>query len=289
MVRVRKAVFPAAGFGTRFLPATKSQPKEMLPLVDKPVIQYVVEEAIASGLRNIIVVTGRGKRALEDHFDVSVELEQFLADHQKADLLDTVRAVSGLANFAYIRQKEQLGLGHAVLVARDLVGDEPFAVFLGDDVIEAPVPAMKQMLDLFERERCAVLAVEKVPRSMSSSYGMVRIEPGPGRAHRVLDLVEKPRPAEAPSDLGIIGRYILPPEIFTHLDRTAVDGRGEIQLTDALKSLLAEQRILAYEFEGIRYDTGHKLGFLKATVECALRRADVGPEFRAWLKALRLD
>ncbi len=288
-MQIRKAVFPAAGFGTRFLPATKAQPKEMLCLVDKPVIQYVVEEALASGIRDIIVVTGRGKRALEDHFDVAVELESFLAERGSLELLEKVRAISDLANFTYVRQKKQLGLGHAVLVARDIVGREPFAVFLGDDLIESRVPAMKQMLDVYERERCPILAVERVPREMTGAYGIVKVEPGKGPVHRVLDLVEKPLPEEAPSDLAIIGRYILTPEIFEHLERTSADARGEIQLTNGLRSLLSEQRICAYEFEGIRYDTGNKLGFLKATVEYALRRGDVGPDFRRYLRTLKLD
>lgn len=286
---IRKAVFPAAGFGTRFLPATKAQPKEMLPLVDKPVIQYVVEEAIASGISDIIVVTGRGKRALEDHFDVAVELESFLAERGNEELLETVQQISELANFTWVRQKKQLGLGHAVLVAKDVVGNEPFAVFLGDDVIHAQVPVMKQMLDVYERERCSILAVERVPREMTSSYGIVKAVPKSGRVHTVEDLVEKPHPDQAPSDLAIIGRYILTPEIFGHLEATTQDARGEIQLTNGLRALLAEQKILAYEFEGLHYDTGNKLGFLKATVEYALRRKDVGPEFRAYLKSLRLD
>ena len=293
---VRKAVFPAAGMGTRFLPATKAQPKEMLPLVDKPVIQYVVEEAVASGIEDIIVITGRGKRAIEDHFDVSVELEYFLEQRGQTELLAQVRAVSGLTSFSYVRQKEPLGLGHAVLVAKHLVGDEPFAVFLGDDLIESEVPAMRQLLEIHAREGCSILAVERVPRELTRSYGVVKVAPvagggagNDGRLHQVLDLVEKPRPEEAPSNLAIIGRYVLTPEIFTHIEKTAADARGEIQLTNALRSLVSEQRILAYEFTGKRYDTGNKLGFLKATVEYALNRPDLGREFREYLKGLRLD
>ena len=288
-MKVRKAVFPAAGLGTRFLPATKAQPKEMLPLVDKPVIQYVVEEALASGIEHVIVVTGRGKRAIEDHFDVSVELERFLAERGKDDLLVEVRAISDMGGFSYVRQKEPLGLGHAVLAAKVLVGNEPFAVFLGDDLIEAKVPAMKQLMDVFEKTGNSVLAVERVPRAMSDSYGIVKVKEGKGRIHEVLDLVEKPRPEDAPSDLAIIGRYILTPEIFGHIEKTAADAKGEIQLTDALRSLLTQQPIQACEFEGKRYDTGHKLGFLKATVEFALKRPDLGPQFREYLKTLRLD
>jgi UTP--glucose-1-phosphate uridylyltransferase len=285
---IRKAVFPVAGFGTRFLPATKAQPKEMLPLVDKPVIQYVVEEAIASGIDEIVMVTGRYKRAIEDHFDISFELESFLEDKGSHGLLHEVKAVAELAQFAFVRQKSPLGLGHAVLTARALAGDGPFAVFLGDDLIESKVPAMKQMMAIHEKERCSILAVERVPKDRTSSYGIVKVEPGGGPVHRVLDLVEKPKPEEAPSNLAIIGRYILMPEIFEELARTAPDARGEIQLTDGLRALLGRQRILAYEFEGTRYDTGNKIGFLKATVEYALRRDDIGPEFRAYLKSLDL-
>ena len=291
-MQVRKAVFPAAGFGTRFLPATKAQPKEMLPLVDKPVIQYAIEEAIASGIKDVVLVTGRGKRAIEDHFDVAFELESFLIEKGSHDLLREIREIADLANLYYVRQKKALGLGHAVLTAKGLVSGEPFAVFLGDDLILSEVPAMKQMLDVFEREKCSLLAVERVPREMTPSYGIVKVDKSgkkSGRLHRVLDLVEKPKPDEAPSDLAIIGRYILVAEIFDHLERTAPDRKGEIQLTDGLRSLLAGQDILAYEFEGTRYDTGNKLGFLKATVEYALRRSDVGPAFRRYLKSLDLD
>jgi UTP--glucose-1-phosphate uridylyltransferase len=285
---IRKAVFPVAGFGTRFLPATKAQPKEMLPLVDKPVIQYVVEEAIASGLDEIVMVTGRYKRAIEDHFDVSFELESFLAEKGNEDLLREVQAVSDLAQFAFIRQGSPRGLGHAVLTARPLAGDGPFAVFLGDDLIDSKVPAMKQMMAVYEKEKCSVIAVERVPKDRTSAYGIVKVAPGGGPVHRVLDLVEKPKPEEAPSNLAIIGRYILTPEIFEELARTAADARGEIQLTDGLRALGKRQEIRAYEFEGTRYDTGNKVGFLKATVEYALKRPDIGPEFREYLKSLDL-
>jgi UTP--glucose-1-phosphate uridylyltransferase len=292
---IRKAVFPAAGLGTRFLPATKAQPKEMLPLVDKPVIQYVVEEAVASGIETIIIVTGRGKTAIEDHFDVAYELEQMLERRGKLDLLQQVRSISDLINISYVRQKEPLGLGHAILVARELVGQEPFAVFLGDDIIEARVPVMRQMIDVHERCGSSVIAVERVSRERTSDYGIVAVEAadsryeGGGRLHKVTDLVEKPDPKDAPSDLAIIGRYILMPEIFEHLEKTRAGRGGEIQLTDGLRSLLRRQEIHAWSFEGTRYDTGDKLGFLKATVEFALRRPDLGRPFRDYLRGLDLD
>jgi UTP--glucose-1-phosphate uridylyltransferase len=286
---IRKAVFPAAGLGTRFLPATKAQPKEMLPLVDKPIIQYVVEEAVASEIGTIIIVTGRGKTAIENHFDVAYELEQLLERRSKLDLLKEVRSISDMISVSYVRQKEPLGLGHAILMARDLVGDEPFAVFLGDDVIDAEVPVMKQMIEVYRRHRCSVVAVERVSKARTSDYGIVAARPAGDRLHRVTDLVEKPPPDEAPSDLAIIGRYILTPEIFHHLEQTAAGRGGEIQLTDGLRSLLKRQEIYAYRFTGKRYDTGDKLGFLKATVEFALRRPDLGSSFRAYLKTLDLD
>jgi UTP--glucose-1-phosphate uridylyltransferase len=286
---IRKAVFPAAGLGTRFLPATKAQPKEMLPLVDKPLIQYVVEEAIASGIDTIIIVTGRGKAAIENHFDVAYELEHLLELRSKHGLLKEVREISDMIKVSYVRQKEPLGLGHAILVARDLVGDEPFAVFLGDDIIEAPEPVMRQMIGVYERTGGSVLAVEKVARSRTRDYGIVAVKPGAGRVLEVADLVEKPPPEEAPSDLAIIGRYILMPEIFEHLEKTEPGRGGEIQLTDGLRSLLRRQPIHAYRFLGTRYDTGDKFGFLKATVEFALRRPDLGGPFRDYLRGLDLD
>ena len=263
---IRKAVFPAAGLGTRFLPATKAQPKEMLPLVDKPIIQYAVEEAVASGIETIIIVTGRGKTAIENHFDVAYELEQLLERQSKLELLEEVRSISDMISVSYVRQKEPLGLGHAILMARDLVGDEPFAVFLGDDVIDAPVPVMRQMIDIYAKHRCPVIAVERVSRSRASDYGIVAARPAGDRLHLVTDLVEKPSPEEAPSNLAIIGRYILTPDIFAHLERTSAGRGGEIQLTDGLRSLLRRRRIYAYRFRGKRYDTGDKIGFLKATV-----------------------
>ncbi len=289
---VRKAVFPAAGLGTRFLPATKAQPKEMLPLVDKPIIQYGVEEAVASGADHVILVTGRGKNAIEDHFDVSVELESFLEARGKTSLLAEIRKISNLINFAYVRQGEALGLGHAVLVTKDLVGDEPFAVILADDVIDAQPPGLKQMIDVFDRVKGPVLAVERVPEADVSSYGIVDIDPsekiGDG-VHRVRDLVEKPPRNEAPSNLAIIGRYIITPDVFPALEATAADRTGEIQLTNGLRRLLRERPIYAYEIKGVRHDTGNKLGFLKAVVYFAMRRPDLAGPFGEYLKSLDLE
>ncbi len=286
---VRKAVFPAAGLGTRFLPATKAQPKEMLPLVDKPIIQYGVEEAVASGVSNIILVTGRGKNAIEDHFDVSVELETFLDARGKRDQLDEVRKISNLINFAYVRQGEPLGLGHAVLVARELVGDEPFAVLLGDDVIDADPPAIKQLIDVFERVKGPVLAVERVPRENISSYGVIAVDSsvdlGKG-VYQVRDLVEKPPREEAPSDLAIIGRYVLTPDIFPALAATKTDRTGEIQLTNGLRELVKSRPIYACEVKGVRHDTGNKLGYLKAMVYFAMKRPDLAGPFSEYLERL---
>jgi UTP--glucose-1-phosphate uridylyltransferase len=286
---VRKAVFPAAGLGTRFLPVTKAQPKEMLPLVDKPIIQYGIEEAVAAGISNILLVTGRGKNAIEDHFDVSVELESFLEARGKRDQLDEVRKISNMINFAYVRQGEPLGLGHAVLVTRELVGDEPFAVLLADDVIDADPPATKQLIDVFDRLNGPVLAVERVPRNEISSYGVIAIDPdamlGDG-VYRVRDLVEKPPKEEAPSDLAIIGRYVLTPDIFPALAATKSDRTGEIQLTNGLRELVKTRPIYACEVKGVRHDTGNKLGFLKAVVYFALRRPDLAGPFSAYLETL---
>jgi len=287
---VRKAVFPAAGLGTRFLPATKAQPKEMLPLVDKPIIQYSVEEAVESGISNIILVTGRGKNAIEDHFDVSVELETFLEARGKRDQLEEVRKISNLINFAYVRQGEPLGLGHAVLVARELVGNEPFAVLLGDDVIDATPPAIRQLIDVFDRVQGPVLAVERVPRENISSYGVIAIDPnanlGPG-VYQVRDLVEKPPREEAPSDLAIIGRYVLTPDIFPALMATKKDRTGEIQLTNGLRELVKSRPIYACEVNGVRHDTGNKLGYLKATVYFAMKRPDLVGPFVEYLETLQ--
>jgi UTP--glucose-1-phosphate uridylyltransferase len=291
--KVRKAVFPAAGLGTRFLPATKALPKEMLPVVDKPIIQYGVEEALNSGIQNIIIVTGRGKSAIEDHFDVSFELEYLLESRKKKDLLAIVRGITDMINVAYIRQKEALGLGHAVLRASELVGDEPFAVVLADDVIEAETPCLRQLLDIYNFFSTPVLAVMEVPRESISSYGCIDADPvmhngSTDRVYRIRDLVEKPKASEAPSNLAIIGRYVLTPDIFESLQTIDPGSGGEIQLTDAIRHLGRSRPIYAYRFEGTRYDAGDKLGFLKATVEYALRRHDLGGPFREYLKALKL-
>jgi len=287
---VRVAVFPAAGLGTRFLPATKAQPKEMLPLVDRPLVQYVVEEARAAGLERIVIVTGRGKNAIEDHFDTSFELERMLEERGKTDLLEEVRAISGLARVSYVRQKSALGLGHAVLQARDLVGNEPFAVMLGDDIVDAREPCIGQMIRLFERRGNPVIALQEVPREQTGHYGIVEGRPleEDRRVVAISDLVEKPSPERAPSNLAIIGRYLLPPEIFEILEDTPPDVAGEIQLTSALKTLLRRGPIDGYLFEGRRYDAGDKLGFLEATVEFALKREDLGAPFRKYLKTLKL-
>jgi UTP--glucose-1-phosphate uridylyltransferase len=289
--KVRKAVFPAAGLGTRFLPATKAQPKEMLPLVDKPIIQYGVEEAVAAGCDQIIIVTGRGKSAIEDHFDVSYELEKMLEERGKTDLLKIVRQISDLIHIAYVRQKEALGLGHAVLTARELVGDEPFAVLLADDVIDAEVPCLKQLMDVFDKTQCSVLATQVVEGPGISAYGVLEGKPVPGsngKLYEVVGLVEKPPPEEAPSNLAVIGRYILTPTVFETLSDIKAGAGGELQLTDGLKQLLKKEKIYGYVFDGKRHDTGDKLGFLKATVEFALKRPDLGRPLRQYLKSLNL-
>jgi UTP--glucose-1-phosphate uridylyltransferase len=288
MTTIRKAVFPVAGLGTRFLPATKAQPKEMLPLVDKPIIQYGVEEALASGVDNIILVTGRGKNAIEDHFDVSVELETFLEARGKTELLNEIRKISNLINFSYVRQGEPLGLGHAVLVTRNLVGDEPFAVILGDDVIDAKPPALRQMIDVYDEMQGPVLAVERVPKADVSSYGIIDAEEIRPGVYRIRDLVEKPPREEAPSDLAIIGRYVLTPDIFTALAATVSDRTGEIQLTNGLRRLLKDRPIYGCCIEGVRHDTGNKLGFLRAVVYFALRRPDLAQQFTDYLRTIDL-
>lgn len=287
--KIRKAVFPAAGLGTRFLPATKSQPKEMLPLVDKPLVQYGVEEAVASGIEQIIIVTGRGKNAIEDHFDISYELEQTLEERGKLEELRQVRRISEMTRFAYVRQKKALGLGHAVLVAAELVNNEPFAVVLGDDIIDAEVPCLRQMIEVFARYNAPVVAVQEIDGPAISRFGVIRAEPVEPRIHRVLDMVEKPEYHEAPSRLAIIGRYLLTPEIFSELEQTRAGSGGEIQLTDAMRALAQRGPFYAYQFHGTRYDAGDKLGFLKATIEFALKHNDVSDEFRAYLKGLKLE
>lgn len=284
---IKKAVFPAAGFGTRFLPATKAIPKEMLPLVDKPLIQYAVEEAKASGLQEMIIVTGMGKTAIEDHFDTSFELEILLREREKYELLKMIEDVSGLVHFAYTRQKKPLGLGHAILITKNLINNEPFAVFLGDDIIDSKTPAMKQMVRVYKKYRAPILAIQKVPKSQAHLYGVIKgkkVAPG---VYKVLDLVEKPK-SNPPSNLAIIGRYILTPEIFGALSGTKPGKGGEIQLTDALKKLLETRDIYAYEFEGNRYDAGDKLGFLKANVSLALKRPELKADFVKFLKGLKI-
>jgi UTP--glucose-1-phosphate uridylyltransferase len=293
MMKVCKAVFPAAGLGTRFLPATKAQPKEMLPLVDKPIIQYGVEEAMAAGCDQIIMVTGRGKSAIEDHFDVSFELEKILEEKGKTDLLAVVREISDMIHLAYVRQKEALGLGHAVLTARELVGHEPFAVLLADDVIDAQEPVLKQMMRVFEQTQCSVVATQIVEGAAISAYGVLDVKPVEGhhggRLYEILNMVEKPKFEEAPSNLAIIGRYILTPTIFDVLTKTPVGKGGELQLTDAMRLLLKREKIYGYVYEGKRHDTGDKLGFLKATVEFALKRDDLGGQMKEYLRSLKLD
>src|SRR3954452_1405250 len=283
---IRKAVFPAAGLGTRFLPATKAQPKEMLPLVDKPIIQYGVEEALDSGVNNIILVTGRGKNAIEDHFDVSVELETFLEARGKRELLAEIRKISNLINVAYVRQGEPLGLGHAVLMTQHLVGNEPFAVILGDDVIDANPPALRQMIDVYREVDGPVLAIEEVPHESVSSYGVIDAEEVRPGVYRIRDMVEKPPIDEAPSNLAIIGRYVLTPDIFPALEQTAreKDRTGEIQLTNGLRRLLKERPIYGCKIDGVRHDTGNKLGFLKAVVYFALKRPGLTEPFRDYLR-----
>lgn len=287
MKKVRKAIIPAAGLGTRFLPATKAQPKEMLPIVDKPTIQYIIEEAVASGIEDIIVVTGRGKRAIEDHFDKSYELEETLAKKEKWDLLKEVQGISNLANIHYIRQKEPKGLGHAIACASRFIGDEPFAVLLGDDIVHSPEkPALKQLIDVYERFNSSVIGVQQVPDEDVSKYGIIsmtngEIESGVFRIH---DLVEKPKLEEAPSNYAIMGRYILRPEIFYVLNNVKPGAGGEIQLTDAIKLLNEQQIVVAHNFEGTRYDVGDKFGFIRATIEFALEREDLREDVLGYLR-----
>jgi UTP--glucose-1-phosphate uridylyltransferase len=282
---IRKAVFPVAGFGSRFLPATKASPKEMMPIVDKPLIQYAVEEAVEAGLTDMVFVTGRHKRAIEDHFDKAYEIETELASRGKQELLDLVRGIIPRhVNCIYIRQPEQLGLGHAVLCAQPVVKDEPFAVILADDLIDAHTPVMRQMVDVFEQERCSVLGVQEVPREQTASYGIVATSPFRDRIEEVKAIVEKPRPADAPSNLAVIGRYVLTPAIFEHLTRIRPGAGGEIQLTDGIAALLGHERVLAHRFEGVRYDCGSKLGYLQATIAYGIRHGEVGGEFAEYLR-----
>src|SRR6266516_4139072 len=287
--RVRKAVFPAAGLGTRFLPATKASPKEMLPLVDKPLIQYVVEEAVASGIESVIIVTGRGKAAIEDHFDISFELESLLRERGRDEELAQVRRISDMVQVSYVRQREALGLGHAVLQARALVGDEPFAVMLSDDVIDSQTPALKQLINVYEKYDTPVIGTMQVAGEAISRFGVIDGEEVEAGVYKIRDMVEKPVFSEAPSDLAIIGRYVLTPDIFDELEKTRPGAIGEIQITDAMRSLLKQRPFYAVRFEGTRYDAGDKLGFLIATVEFALKRPDLAQDFRDYLRSLKLE
>ncbi len=289
-LKIRKAVFPAAGMGTRFLPATKATPKEMLPLVDKPLIQYGVEEAVAAGCTEIIIVTGRGKTTMEDHFDMSYELEQSLEARGKTELLAIARRVSSLAKITYVRQKQALGLGHAVLMAKELGGNEPFAVILRDDIVDAETPCLKQMVQAFDEVQSSILGSEVVEGPAISNYGCLDCAPTAAnpRLMEVRNMVEKPKFAEAPSKNAIIGRYILTPRVFEMLENVTPGAGGEIQLTDGIKALLQYEKVYGFTYEGKRHDAGDKLGFLKATVEFALKREDLGPAFRAWLKEFPL-
>ncbi len=283
-MKVRKAVIPAAGMGTRFLPATKAQPKEMLPIVDKPTIQYIVEEAVAAGIEDIIIISGRGKRAIEDHFDKSYELESMLREKGKHDLLEEVEKISEMANIYYVRQKEPLGLGHAIYTARTFIGNEPFAVMLGDDVVNSDKPCIGQIIAKYEKVGKTVIGVQKVDPLRTSSYGIIECDEITEELFRITGMVEKPNPDEAPSNLAIMGRYVINPEIFECIEKTKPGKGNEIQLTDALKLLLDQQEIYAYEYSGKRYDVGQKLGFLQATVEMALEKEELGMEFRKYLK-----
>jgi UTP--glucose-1-phosphate uridylyltransferase len=282
-MKVKKAVIPAAGLGTRFLPATKAQPKEMLPIVDKPTIQYIIEEAVASGIEEILIITGRNKRAIEDHFDKSVELEMDLRNKQKDNLLGIVEEISNMANIYYIRQKEPKGLGHAISCAKTFVGNEPFAVMLGDDVVDSEVPCLKQMIDIYDEYKTTILGVQEVNKKDVNKYGIIAGKFIEDRIYKVKGLVEKPRVNEAPSNIAILGRYIISPQIFDILETTIPGAGGEIQLTDALKELLKSEAMYAYNFVGRRYDVGDKLGFLEATVEFALKRDDIKQDFMKYL------
>lgn len=285
-MRVRKAIIPAAGLGTRFLPATKAQPKEMLPLVDKPTIQYIIEEAVAAGIRDIIVVTGRNKRSIEDHFDRSIELELELERSGKQEMLEMVKDISEMANIHYIRQKEPRGLGHAILAAKHFIGNEPFAVLLGDDVVVARIPCLKQMLDIFHEYRTSILGVQTVAHEVVNKYGIIDGKQVDDRVYKVRDMVEKPELEDAPSNVAVLGRYIITPEIFEFLETQDAGKGGEIQLTDALKRLATEQAMYAYDFKGHRYDVGTKAGFIQANIEFALRNPEIREEMKAYLDAL---
>ncbi|MBL8180744.1 MAG: UTP--glucose-1-phosphate uridylyltransferase GalU [Blastocatellia bacterium] len=287
--KIRKAIFPAAGLGTRFLPATKASPKEMLPLVDKPLIQYSVEEAVNSGIESILIITGRDKSAIENHFDISFELEQLLKEKGKTAMFDQVRAVSDIAKVSYTRQKQALGLGHAIYQAKDFVGNEPFAALLADDLVDAETPALKQMIDVFEKYNAPVIATMQVEGEAISRFGVIDAEEIEPNVFRVNDMVEKPAFADAPSDLAIIGRYIFTPDIFQAIEKTTPGAGGEIQITDAMRLLLKERPFYAVKLDGRRHDAGDKLGFLIATVEYALKRDDLGGDFREYLRSIDLN
>lgn len=287
--KIRKAVFPAAGLGTRFLPATKASPKEMLPLVDKPLIQYAVEEAVSSGIESILIITGRDKSAIENHFDISFELEQLLKEKGKDEMFALVRAVSDIANVSYTRQKQALGLGHAIYQAKDFVGNEPFAALLADDLVDSEVPALKQMIDVFEKYQAPVIATMQVDGEAISRFGVIDAEEIGEGVYLIKDMVEKPAYADAPSDLAIIGRYIFTPDIFEAIEQTTPGAGGEIQITDAMKLMLKKRPFYAVKLEGKRHDAGDKLGFLMATVEYALKREDLGGAFREYLRGIKLD
>ena len=284
-MKVKKAIIPAAGLGTRFLPATKAQPKEMLPIVDKPTIQFIIEEAIASGIEEILIITGRNKKCIEDHFDKSIELEMELEKSGKSDLLELVRDISDMVDIHYIRQKEPKGLGHALYCAKTFVGNEPFAVMLGDDVVDSKVPCLKQLIDCYSEYNTSILGVQKVPEDQVNKYGIINGRFIEDRVYKVNDLVEKPSPEEAPSNIAILGRYIITPEIFKHIENTKPGKGGEIQLTDALKSLITQEVMYAYEFDGKRYDVGDKLGFLQATIEYALKKPELRDNFVKYLES----
>lgn len=288
-MKVTKAIIPAAGLGTRFLPATKAQPKEMLPIVDKPTIQYIIEEAVAAGIQDIIIISGRNKRSIEDHFDRSIELELELEKSGKQEMLRMVRAISEMANIHYIRQKEPRGLGHAVLTARHFIGNEPFAVLLGDDVVISKKPCLGQMLDVYNEYQTSILGVQTVPHEVVNKYGIIAGKQVDDRIYKVQDMVEKPAPSEAPSNVAVLGRYIITPRIFDLLETQEVGKGGEIQLTDALKRLAKEQAMYAYDFKGHRYDVGTKTGFIQANIEFALRNPELRDEMEDYLKRLEAD
>lgn len=286
--KIRKAVFPAAGYGTRFLPATKAQPKEMLPIVDKPVMQYLVEEAVASGIEEIIIVTGRSKRAIEDHFDHSFELEHILESKKKTELLKKVREVSDLAKFVYVRQPKQLGDGHAILCAKEVIGDEPFAVMFGDDIVDSEIPALRQLIDVYEETNSSVIGLQRVEKDEVQNYGIIDSWEEKDGRHHIKSFVEKPKPEDAPTNMAIIGKYIVTPEIIKALENASASKDNEIRLIDGFQELIKSQQIFGYELQGERYDTGHTFGFLTATINYALKRKDLGPQLRDYLRNLDL-